>query len=122
MYESYFNQTNCHICKKRSLLVNTLLIKIIVKLGTTVITQVNAEVLHVAYVIWNKISKEILVIFHGGFNSNYDFIIKELAKKFEKEFSCLREKTKKYKTFSVPVTEEAKRTDQNGKEIAKTMS
>ena len=41
--------------KKKSLLVNTLLIKIIVKLGTTVITQVNAEMLHVAYVIWNKI-------------------------------------------------------------------
>ena len=30
-------------------------------------------------------------------------IIKELAKKFEGEFNCLAEKTKKYKTFSVKI-------------------
>ena len=45
-YESCLNQTNCHICKK-SLKMNKLLIKIIEKLKTIVIIQVNKEGLHV---------------------------------------------------------------------------
>ena len=62
------------------------------------------------------------MVFHNGLNYDYHFIIKEIAKTFEKEFNCLGENTKKYKTFSVPITNEAKRIDQNAKEIIKTMS
>ena len=39
-YESYLNQANCHICKKKKhLKMNTLFLKFIVNLGTTVIMQ-----------------------------------------------------------------------------------
>ena len=36
----------------------------------------------------------------------YHFIIKELATKFEGKFECLREDTKKYKTFFVLIEKE----------------
>ena len=49
-YKLYLNSTNCHICKK-CLKINTQVIKIIVKIGTINILQVNTEVLHIAYVI-----------------------------------------------------------------------
>ena len=37
----------------------------------------------------NNIAKEISVVFHNRSNYNYCFIIKELAKEFEREFNCL---------------------------------
>ena len=41
-YESYLNQANCHIWKKKKhLKMNTLFLKFIVNLGTTVIMQAN---------------------------------------------------------------------------------
>ena len=46
---------------------------------------------------------EIPVVFYNGSNSDYHFIIKELAKLFEGQFECLGENTEKYKTFSVPI-------------------
>ena len=49
-YESYLNQVNCHIFKK-SFEINTVLIKIIVKVATVVTIQVNTEVLRIVYVI-----------------------------------------------------------------------
>ena len=49
LYESYFNQTSFHICKK-SLHINTLMIQTIVKLGTIAITLVNLAKLHITYV------------------------------------------------------------------------
>ena len=53
-----------------------------------------------------KANKEIPVIFHDGSTYDYHFIIKELAKEFERQFECLGENTKKYITFSVPVKKE----------------
>ena len=44
-YESYLNQTNCHINKK-GLKINTLMIKNIIELETTAIIVVNIEVLY----------------------------------------------------------------------------
>ena len=49
-----------------------------------------------------KIPKEIPVVFHNGSTYDYHFIIKELVKEFDCNFECLREKAKKYITFSVP--------------------
>ena len=42
-YESNLNKINSHTCKKK---LNRLMIKIIVKLKTIVIIQINTEVLH----------------------------------------------------------------------------
>ena len=53
-----------------------------------------------------KIPKEIPIVFHNGSTYNYDFIIKQLVKKFKGNFECLGENTKKYITFSVPIKKE----------------
>ena len=53
--------------------------------------------------------------FHNGSYYNYHFVMKELAKEFKGEFNCLADKTKKYKTFSIPITKEVKRIDKKGK-------
>lgn len=41
-----------------------------------------------------KTSKEVLVVFHDGFNYDSNFIIKELAEEFEGQCDCLRETQK----------------------------
>ena len=69
---------------KRSLNVKTLRMKIILKLKTIDIIQVNAEVLHIPYII-NKIP----VVFYNGWNYDYHFIIKKLANEFKGELNCL---------------------------------
>ena len=51
---SYASQGICHICK-RSLKINTMMIKNIAKLAIIVIMQVNIKVLHIAYVICNTL-------------------------------------------------------------------
>ena len=58
--------------------------------------------------------KEIPVLFHNGSTYDYHFIIKELAKEFEAEFECLRENTKNYVTFSVPIKKEITKKDKDG--------
>ena len=73
-----------------------------------------------AYSICNfkiSIHKEIPAVFHNQSHCDYHFIIKKLAKKCKMVFNCLGKNTKKYKTFSVPITKEVKRTNKNGKEI-----
>ena len=47
--------------------------------------------------------------FHNESNYNYHFIIKELAKKFKKQFTCLGENTEKYITLKVPIEKEVTR-------------
>ena len=105
---------------KKCLNINILMIKAMAKLRTIVIMLVNKEVLCIAYVIltFSK-SEEILVVFHDGLNHDYHFIIKQVAKEFEVEFNSLGDNTKKYKTFSVPVTKKVKRVDENGRETIK---
>ena len=43
------------------------------------------------------------MVFPNGSNSDYHFIMKELAKEFEKEFNCVEEKIEKSKNFSAPI-------------------
>ena len=54
----------------------------------------------------HSIPKEITIIFHNGSNYVCHFIIKELAEKFEGQFTCLGEVTEKYIYFSFPVEKE----------------
>ena len=53
-----------------------------------------------------KIPKEIPVVFHNGSIYDYNFIIKQLARKFKGNFDCLGENTEKYITFSAPIKKE----------------
>ena len=47
--------------------------------------------------------KNIPIVFHNESNFDDHFIIKELAEKFEKQFTCLGENAEKYITFTVPI-------------------
>ena len=53
-----------------------------------------------------SVPQKIPIVFHNGFNYDYHFIIKELAKEFKKQFTCLGENTKKYISFTVPIEKE----------------
>ena len=46
-----------------------------------------------------KIPKEIPAVFHNGSTYDYNFIIKELAEEFQREFECLGENTKNASLF-----------------------
>ena len=65
---------------------------------------------------------EIPVVFHNGSNYDYNFIINELANKFEGQFEYLGENTEKYKSFSVPIEREVTKIDNNGNESVVTIS
>ena len=62
------------------------------------------------------------MVFHNRSNYNYHFIMKELAKEFERKFNCPEENTIKHKACSVPIIKEAKRISKNVKETTKTVS
>ena len=63
-----------------------------------------------------KILKMIPVAFHNGSTYDYDFIIKQLPKKFKGYFQCLGENTEKYITFSVPIKKALDNDNDNNKD------
>ena len=65
------------------------------------------------YSIYNLKYSIHKVVFHDGSNYDDHSIIKQLIKELEGEFSCLEEITEKFKTFSVPIKREVKRTEEN---------
>ena len=69
-----------------------------------------------------SIPKKLSIVFHKGSNRNYHFIIKELAKEFEKKFTCLGENTEKHVAFPVPIEKEVTRIYKIGEEITKNIS
>ena len=42
------------------------------------------------------VHNEISAVFYNASNYDYHFVIKKLAKEFDREFKCLRENTEKY--------------------------
>ena len=64
-----------------------------------------------------SVPKKISIVFHNESNYDYQFIIKELAEKFLKQFICLGENAGKHITFTVPIEKEVTRIDKNGEEI-----
>ena len=64
-----------------------------------------------------NVSKKIPIVFCNGSNYDYHFIIKKLAEKFKKQFSCLEEHAEKYITFTVPIEKEVTKIDKNRTEI-----
>ena len=61
---------------------------------------------------------------HNGLNYGWQYIIiiKKLAEKFKKQFTCLGENTEKCITFTVPMEKEVTRIHKSGKEITKNIS
>ena len=64
------------------------------------------------------IPKEIPVVNHDASNYDHHFIVKDLFKECEGQFSCLGENAEKYKTFSVSITKDVQQIDKNGEGIA----
>ena len=54
---------------------------------------------HSVYNLQYSVPKKISVVFRNGSNYDYHFIIKELAKEFEKHLACLGEIIEKYITL-----------------------
>ena len=50
-----------------------------------------------------SVHQEIHIVFHNGSTYDYHFIIKELAKDFEGQFTCVVENTEQYIIFLVPI-------------------
>ena len=55
-----------------------------------------------------KAPKGIPLVFHSSSKYDFHLIIKELAEEFEGKFECLRENTKKYITFPLPLNKKLK--------------
>ena len=67
--------------------------------------------------------KEIPVVFHNESNFDYHYIIKELAKEFERKFSCFEENTKKNrKPFQCQQEKKLRGLIKMGKKTTKTIS
>ena len=64
---------------------------------------------------------EIHVVFCGGSNYDYHFILKELTNEFEGKFECLQENTERYKTLSVPIEKDDTKIDKDGSESVVTI-
>ena len=79
-----------------------------------------------AHSIWNlrySVLKKIPVAFNTGANYDFNFVVKELAEEFKKQFTCLRENTKKYITFTVPLEKEVTRIEKKNREdVTKNIS
>ena len=65
----------------------------------------------------HNIPKEVSVDFYNGPNPEYYFIIKELAKEFKKQFTCLGENIEKWIIFLFPMQNKVTRIGKKRKEI-----
>ena len=64
-------------------------------------------------------SGKFYVVFHNRSNYDYHFIMRKLAEKFKKQFTCLEETTEKCIIFTVSIEKDVTRIDKNGEEITK---
>ena len=69
-----------------------------------------------------NLPKKVPIVFNNGSNYEYNFIIKESAEDFKKQFNCLEENTEKYATFKVPIEEKVTRIGKNGEQITENIS
>ena len=66
--------------------------------------------------------KKIPIVFYNGSSYDYHFIIKELAKEFKKQFTCLGENTEKYMTFTILIEKEVTKIAKIWEKISKNIS
>ena len=62
---------------------------------------------------------EISVVFHNGSSYDYHFMIQELAEGVEGKFNYLKENTKKYITFPVPIKKKVQKLIKNENKLQK---
>ena len=64
-----------------------------------------------------SVPKESPIALHNRSKYDYNFIIKELAEKLKKQFTCLGENSEKYISFTVPIEKEVTRVDKIGEKL-----
>ena len=82
---------------KKNLKINMLKMNNIVKTRTIAIVQSIKEYRRASHSLCSfkySLPNVIPTVFHNGSNCDFHFIIKELAKEFKKQFTCLGENTK----------------------------
>ena len=62
------------------------------------------------------------IVFHNETKYHYHFIVKESAKEFKNQLTCVGEIIEKYITFTLPIEKEVRRIDKNGETITKNIS
>ena len=109
---NYSRETNCHICKKGFINYEDNYDKKYFKVKDyCYYTGKYKGAAHNNCNLKYKVQKEIPIVFHNGSTYDYHFIIKELAKEFDRNFECLVENTEKYIRFSVPIKKEIRNKD-----------
>ena len=105
----YKGQKACHICKKKFCFDKNKESKFKLYQKVRDHSHYTGKFRGAAHSICNltyKVPEEIPIVFHNGSTYDYQFIIKQLALKFNGQFECLGENTEKYITFSVPIKNE----------------
>ena len=64
-----------------------------------------------------SVPKESPIALHNRSKYDYNFIIKKLAEKLKKQFTCLGENSEKYISFTVPIEKEVTRVDKIGEKL-----
>ena len=62
-----------------------------------------------------RLPKEILWFFTMNLTIIFNFIINKSVEKFQRQFTCLKENTEKYITFSAPIEKKVSRMKRNPK-------
>ena len=97
--QSYANAKICYICKKKR--ENKYLQdKKYRRVGDHYhFTEEYKGAAHSICTLKYSAPKKNPIVFHNGSNSDYHFIIKELAEEFKKQYTCLEGNTEKYITI-----------------------
>ena len=103
--ESYENAKNCYICEE-TLESKYLKRKKYRKATDCHYTGEYRDATHCICKLKYSVPKRVLIVFHNRSNYDYQFIIKELAEEFKKQFTCSGENTEKCITFTVPIEKE----------------
>ena len=88
--------------------------KKILKLEITALYRGHRSAAHSIFSLKYSVPKKSPIPVQNGSNYHCHFIIKKLVEEFKYRFTCFRENTKKYITFTVLLDEKVTRNDKNG--------
>ena len=94
-HQSYENANICYICKERFEYKYAKDRKYRKFNDNSHYTGENTGAAHSICNLKFSVPKEISIVFHNESNYDCHFIIKDLAEKFQGQFTCLRENTEK---------------------------
>ena len=99
---------------KKNLKTKIWKIKKILKLEITALYRGHRSAAHSIFSLKYSLPKKSPIPVQNGSNYDCHFTIKELVEEFKNRFTCFRENTKQYITFTVLLEEKVTRNDKNG--------